>query len=140
MPIKVILADDSDVMRVAIKRLLEEERRIEVVGEAENFVKTIQMIADLKPDILLLDLYMAEDRNLRADLIKAQLGCVQTLAVSFANDNEAQQLSKSYGAVALLDKMKLYDEMVPAIMRCQPKRVGFEIKSQRPLNHRTQAA
>jgi DNA-binding NarL/FixJ family response regulator len=41
MPIRVLLADDSDVMRSAIRRILEEERRIEVVGEAATFAKTI---------------------------------------------------------------------------------------------------
>jgi DNA-binding NarL/FixJ family response regulator len=39
MPIKVLVADDSHVMRSAIRRILEEERRIQVVGEAETFAK-----------------------------------------------------------------------------------------------------
>jgi chemotaxis response regulator CheB len=73
MPVKVLLADDSDVMRAAIRRTLKEERRIEVVGEAETFAKTVQMIADLKPEVLLLDLHMAEKRNFRPELVKSQL-------------------------------------------------------------------
>jgi chemotaxis response regulator CheB len=125
MPVKVILADDSELMRSAIRRLLEQESHIEVVGEAENFAKTIQMVSDLKPDVLLLDLRMPDERHIPAELIKAQLHCVITLAISFANDTEAHELSESYGAVTLLDKMKLHSEIVPAIMRCQsepPKR------------------
>jgi chemotaxis response regulator CheB len=122
MPIKVLLADDSLVMRSAIRRILEEERRIEVVGEAETFAKTVQMIGDLKPEVLLLDLHMAEKRDFRPELVKSQLGCVCTLAVSFSNDDEARQLAESYGAVALLDKMKLFTDMIPAIMRCKSER------------------
>jgi chemotaxis response regulator CheB len=140
MPIKVMLADDSQLMRSAIRRLLKEEPSIDVVGEAENFARTIQMIGDLRPDVLLLDLRMPDERHLPADLIKAQLHCVQTLAVSFSNDSEAQELSESYGAVALLDKMKLYSEMVPAIINCQSKGSGFKTKSHPPLKHRTKAA
>lgn len=40
------------------------------------------------------------------------------LAVSFSNDDEARALAESYGAVGLLDKMKLYSELLPAISRC----------------------
>jgi len=98
------------------------------------------MVGDLKPDVLLLDLRMPDERHIPADLIKAQLHCVQTLAISFANDAEAHQLSESFGAMELLDKMKLYSEMVPAIMRCQSKKIAFETKSHRPLKQRTQAA
>jgi chemotaxis response regulator CheB len=122
MPIKVLLADDSHVMRSAIRRILEEERRIEVVGEAETFAKTVQMIGDLKPEVLLLDLHMAEKRDFQPELVKSQLGCVCTLAVSFSNDDEARQLAESYGAVALLDKMQLFTDMIPAIMRCKSER------------------
>ena len=122
MSIKVLLADDSHIMRSAIRKILEEERRIQVVGEAETFAKAVQLIADTKPNVLLLDLHMAEKREFTPDLVKSQLGCVCTLAVSFSNDDEARQLAESYGAVALLDKMKLFIEMIPAIMRCQSDR------------------
>jgi response regulator of citrate/malate metabolism len=93
-----------------------------VVGEAATFAKTIQMIGDLKPEVLLLDLHMAEKRAFQPELVKSQLACVCALAVSFSNDAEARQLAESYGAVALLDKMKLFDEMIPAIMRCKSER------------------
>ena len=122
MPIKVLVADDSHLMRSAIRRILEDEPRIVVVGEAATFAKTIQTIGDLKPEVLLLDLHMAEKRAFTPELVKSQLACVCTLAVSFSNDDEARQLAESYGAVALLDKMKLFTEMIPAIMRCQSDR------------------
>jgi hypothetical protein len=55
---------------------------------------------------------------LDAPLVKAQLGCVPyTIAISFANDEEAKSLAASYGAVALLDKMSLYSQLLPAILR-----------------------
>jgi DNA-binding NarL/FixJ family response regulator len=80
----------------------------------------MQMIADQKPDVLLLDLHMAEGRNFAPNFVKSQLVSVAcVLAVSFSNDDEAKDLAKSYGASALLDKMSLYDELVPAIMQCQ---------------------
>jgi hypothetical protein len=65
---------------------------------------------------------MAEKREFTPALVKAQLGCVCTLAVSFANDYEARELAKSYGAVTLLDKMELFAEMISSIMRCKSER------------------
>jgi chemotaxis response regulator CheB len=118
---KVLIADDSEVMRTAIRKTLEEERKLRIVGEAESFGQTVQMINDLKPDVLLLDLHLAEKRDFTPALVKAQLSTVCTLAVSFSNDEEAQALAESYGAVKLLDKMKLYTEMLPAINKCHPE-------------------
>lgn len=115
---KVLIADDSEIMRKAIRKMLEEEGALDVVGEASNFAKTVQLIADCKPDVLLLDLHLPEKRELTPELVKAQLRCVCTLAVSLSNDDEAKALAESYGAVSLLDKMTLYSEMIPAILQC----------------------
>jgi chemotaxis response regulator CheB len=117
---KVLIADDSDVMRTAIRKTLEEENQIEIVGEASSFAETMQKIGDLKPDVLLLDLSLPQKRDFSPALVKLQLGSVRTLAVSFANDSDSKVLAESYGAAVLLDKMKLYTEMLPAIRRCQP--------------------
>jgi hypothetical protein len=77
----------------------------------------MQMISDFKPEVLLLDLHLPEERHFTPDFIKSQLGSVpHTLAVSLSNDAEAKALAVSYGAESLLDKMKLYDQMIPAIV------------------------
>jgi DNA-binding NarL/FixJ family response regulator len=118
LPIKVLLADDSEIMREAIKKLLVDEPRIHIVGEAPCFGSAMQLVADAKPDILLLDLHLPQKRELPAPIVRAQLNCIKyTLAISFANDEEAKSLAASYGAAALLDKMSLYTELLPAIMQ-----------------------
>lgn len=122
---KVLIADDSDVMRTAIRKMLQAESNIDVVGEAATFAETVQMVSDFKPDVLLLDLHMPEKRNFPPSLVKAQLGTVRTVAVSLSNDNDAKALAKSYGATTLLDKMTLYTEMIPAIRRCHPEIANF---------------
>ena len=131
LPIKVLLADDSEIMREAIKKLLEDEPRIRIVGEASGFDTALQSVADAKPDILLLDLHLPQKRDLPASIVRSQLNCIKyTLAISFANDEEAKSLAASYGAAALLDKMSLYTELVPAIMRFAepPAGASFEME------------
>jgi len=99
MSIKVVIADDTDIMREAMRKVIGEEPRIEVVGEASSFGQTVQTIADFKPDVLLLDLHMAEKRDFTPALVKSQLGSVDhILAVSFSNDAEARDLAEAYGA------------------------------------------
>src|ERR1700730_11167824 len=118
LPIKVLLADDSEIMREAIKKLLVDEPRIHIVGEASCFATAMQLVADAKPDLLLLDLHLPQKRELPASVVRSQLNCIEyTLAISFANDEEAKSLAASYGAAALLDKMSLYTELLPAIMQ-----------------------
>jgi chemotaxis response regulator CheB len=117
--IKVLMADDSEMMRTAMLRLLQEAPEIQVVGEASDFAETIQMIADFKPKVLVLDLYMPERRALTPAFVKAHLESVDcTVAVSFSNDDEAEELATSYGVFALLDKMRLHSDLVPTIMQC----------------------
>lgn len=119
MSTKVLLADDADIIRKAIAALLNEEPSIELVGEALDFAQTVQMVADLKPEVLLLDLHLADKPQFPPELIKCQLANVPHLvAVSFANDEEALALAQSYGASVLLDKIHLYKELIPAIRNC----------------------
>jgi chemotaxis response regulator CheB len=119
MSIKVLLAEDTDLMRHAISKLITEEPRIELVREASNFGQAMQLIADFKPEVLLLDLHLAEKRDFTPALVKSQLASVENvLAVSFSNDAEAKALAESYGAKLLLDKMKLFNQLIPAILNC----------------------
>jgi DNA-binding NarL/FixJ family response regulator len=118
MPIKVLLADDSDIMREAVRKLLAEEPRIQIVGEVSTFDAVLQSVQDFKPDVLVLDLHMPQKRELPPQEVKARLNNVKfTVAISFANDEEAKSLAASYGAAALLDKMSLYSQLLPAIER-----------------------
>jgi DNA-binding NarL/FixJ family response regulator len=121
----VLIADDSEAMRTAIRKTLEERSNTNIVGEASTFADTRQKIVDLKPDVLLLDLMLdlrlPQKWACAPALVKAQLGTVCTLATSLSNETEAKALAQSYGAAALLDKMTLYTDMVPAIRRCHPE-------------------
>jgi len=118
MPIKVLLADDSDIMRDAVRKLLAEEPRIQIVGEASTFDAVVQSLQKFKPDVLVLDLHMPQRLELQPQDVKSRLNNVKfTVAISFANDEEAKSLAASYGAAALLDKMSLYSQLLPAIGR-----------------------
>ena len=56
--IRVVLVDDHPIVREGLRKLLELEDDIDVIGEAENGRQALEMIEDLHPDVLLLDLKM----------------------------------------------------------------------------------
>jgi DNA-binding NarL/FixJ family response regulator len=116
MLIKVLLADDSDIMRAAVGRLLQEDPRIKLVGEASTFVEALHMNADLTPAVLLMELRLPEKRDFNPAFVKAQLLSTAVIALSVTYDDEAKALAASYGALQLLDKMSLYSQLLPAVM------------------------
>lgn len=56
--IKVLLVDDHTLLRQGLRKLLELEHSIEVVGEAENGKEALEKAKELNPDVVLLDINM----------------------------------------------------------------------------------
>jgi DNA-binding NarL/FixJ family response regulator len=117
MPIKVLVADDSEIVRSALVRMLNADANLAVIGEAANFEETLKLVDVLKPDIVLLDLHMPGERNYLPQSVKLQVlenvGCI--LAISVWNDSEAKALAEQFGAKALIDKAHLFSELIPTI-------------------------
>ena len=58
--IKIVIADDHELVRSGIIRVLSVFKQIQVVGEAANGVEAVEMIEDLKPDVALIDILMPQ--------------------------------------------------------------------------------
>ncbi|MBI2806132.1 MAG: response regulator transcription factor [Planctomycetes bacterium] len=65
-PIRVLLADDHSLMRAGIRALLKELPGVEVVGEANNGQQALDLVEEMKPDIVLMDIMMPEMNGLDA--------------------------------------------------------------------------
>ena len=64
--IRLLIADDHAKYRAELRRLLQDEPDIAVNGEAQDEVETVRMAHKLKPDVILMDLEMAEDSSIQA--------------------------------------------------------------------------
>jgi len=117
LPITVLVADDKEVVLSSIRLLLRPNPEIRVVGETGSFQQTIQSALDLKPQVVVMDLHMPDESSVNPQEIKFLLDKLvsQLIAMSFWNDENTQVLARSFGAVTLLDKMRLVDELIPAI-------------------------
>ena len=65
-PTRIVIADDHPIFRDGLRRLLETEPDLKVVGEACDGAEAVKLAKQLKPDILLLDLAMPRDPGLEA--------------------------------------------------------------------------
>ena len=116
MCVKVFLADDTEIMRKAIRTLLSSRQDIAVIGEASNFRETIQKTAELHPDLIVFDAHLADENRITPTEVKSLLNGAKVLAISLSTDDETRELAASVGAVKLLDKLYLSDQLIPAIL------------------------
>jgi two-component system chemotaxis response regulator CheB len=58
--IRVLIVDDSEVIGSLLKKIIESDAQMTVVGVCANPLKADEMIAELKPDLLTMDIYMPE--------------------------------------------------------------------------------
>ncbi len=65
-PLRLVIADDHPIFRDGLRRLLEAEADLKVLGEASDGAEAVKLVRHLKPDILLLDLAMPKHPGLEA--------------------------------------------------------------------------
>jgi DNA-binding NarL/FixJ family response regulator len=117
MCVRVLVADDADIIRLGIKQLLRDRDDIAVIGEASNLPETIQKTAELLPDVVIIDLRMTASAN--GDLNPLTIGR-PTVAISFAVDETAKEQAERLGAAKFIDKMELATELVPTLLQFAP--------------------
>ena len=87
--IKAMLADDHVLVREGIKHLLEYDGSVEVIQEANNGVECIEKLADVNPDILLLDINMPDMNGIEVlEELKRREHPVKILILTVHNEIE----------------------------------------------------
>ena len=120
-PIRVLIADDHDLVRAGIRAILNQSPDIKVVGEAGDGRETLRLVEELDPDILLLDVSMPEMNGLEvaANLQRSRSRTRVLFLSMHANEHYAVQALK-LGASGYLLKRATTGELELAI-RCAQK-------------------
>ncbi len=114
--ISVLLAEDHVITREGIRRLLEAEKGLTVVGEAGDGEEAVQKAGELKPDVVIMDVAMPRLNGIEATRqIKLNNPRVAVLILSAYDDDEYVFALLKAGAAGYLLKSVSGDELTRAI-------------------------
>ncbi len=115
-PIKVLLVDDHDLAREGLRRVLDMEPDMQVVGEATDGEEVVDKVQCLLPDVILMDIKMPSINGIEATrLLKGSGLSVKVIVLSFIDEYLPQAIEA--GAEGYLTKDVKRDELVGAIRR-----------------------
>src|SRR3989338_1031039 len=114
--VKVLIADDQTLFREGIKDLLENEKIIEVVGEAADGQEVVRLAKKLKPDVILMDIKLPHLDGVSATRqIRRECPSTNVLILSGYEDEAHVMESIQAGANGYLSKMLPATELVNAL-------------------------
>jgi DNA-binding NarL/FixJ family response regulator len=116
MTIKIILADDHQIVRQGLRTLLDAEPDMKIVGEADNGRRTMGLAHELAPDVIIMDISMPDLNGIDATrqiLLKSPE--VKIIALSMHSDSLFVMNMFKSGALGYLLKDCALEELVKAI-------------------------
>ena len=114
--IRILLADDHTVIRLGLKLLLERQADFEVVGEAEDGRKAIQLAESLQPDVIVMDVAMPNLNGIEATRqITTALPKVAVVVLSMHSDESYVMRALKSGAKGYLLKDSAEADLIQAI-------------------------
>jgi two-component system chemotaxis response regulator CheB len=141
--IRVLIVDDSAFMRRAISSLLEDEHDINVIGQAKDGEDAVKQVADLKPDIVTMDIEMPKMDGLTALKIIMEKNPLPVIMLSSLTEEGAKATldALDYGAADYIPKnlsnvslniIKIKDDLISKIRAITANKIIYGAKSVRP--------
>ncbi len=116
MAIKVLIADDHQIVRQGLRTLLEKEPDLEVVAEAENGRSTVRLVREKHPEVVIMDVAMPDLNGIEATRqIISEMPKVKVIALSMYADRRFVSNMLKAGASGYLLKDCASEELVRAI-------------------------
>jgi DNA-binding NarL/FixJ family response regulator len=114
---RVVIADDQTLFRTGLARLLDEDSRVKVVGQAADGAEAVALALKLKPDVVLMDLKMPNVDGIEAtrQLVAADPSINVLILTTFEADNYVIQALKA-GARGYVLKDSLASAIVSSIV------------------------
>ncbi len=117
-PIRVLIVDDIAETRENIKRVLQFESDIEVVGAATGGREAIQMATELQPDVVIMDINMPDMDGITAtEEIRRRLPFTQIVILSVQGDPNYMRRAMLAGARDFLTKPPVLEDLIGAVRR-----------------------
>jgi two-component system, NarL family, nitrate/nitrite response regulator NarL len=125
--IRVILVDDHGIVREGIRMVLENDDEIDVVGEAEDIASALTIMADLSPDLVLLDIDLGHQSSLDhlEQMVEASPQS-RILMLTGLNDEEANKRAMLGGAHGLVLKNRASATLLTAVKKVHAGEIWFD--------------
>ncbi|MHC5035262.1 MAG: response regulator transcription factor, partial [Planctomycetota bacterium] len=124
MAIRILLADDHQILREGLRALLCNEKDMEVVGEADNGRSAVELAAELAPDVVVMDVAMPDLNGVEATRQITQFAPgTKVIALSMHSDKRFVQEMLLAGALGYVRKGSSISELARAIHNVVKDRV-----------------
>ena len=123
---KIIIVDDSDMLRERIKESLKDIKEVEIVGEAKNGIEAIKIIKEKNPDFVLMDIRMPELNGIEVLKKMKETGSKSKVCI-FTNYPYSQYKEKcmAEGADYYFDKNTDFQEIKNLIAQLANEQTGL---------------
>jgi len=156
-PIRVLLADDHEMVREALARILEESGRVSIIGQTDDGIRLVEMARNAPPDVIVLDytlpghdapqvirmllqavpelrvLVLTVHENIHYAVRVLETGAHGYLIKSAAVDELVGAIERVHNGGIYLSS-KISDDVVEHMRRPKRERVGLESLSQREFD------
>ncbi|MFJ9844372.1 response regulator [Kitasatospora sp. NPDC101155] len=114
--IRVVLADDQPLVRAALEMVITETADVEVVGEAGDGAEAVRLAAELRPDVVVMDIRMPGTDGIEATRqVTAAGGPTRVVVLTTFDEDEHVYAALSAGASGFLVKDMALDDILAAV-------------------------
>lgn len=114
--IRVVLVDDHNLVRAGLRVLIEQQRTLHVVGEAETSAAALDLVAREQPDVVVLDLDLGGESGVELiPELRAVTNHARILVLTGLVHAEQHQQAIRLGAIGLVQKAQAFDVLIHAI-------------------------
>jgi two-component system response regulator NreC len=116
--LRILIADDNDTFRSDLRSFLESQRNIDVVGEAGNGIRAINLAQSLRPDLILMDISMPGIAGPEAvQVIKRISPDSKIVFVTIHEEGIFKEIAHQMNLDGLIPKRTLKENLPPVLDR-----------------------
>ena len=116
--IRILIADDHTLVRRGLRAILDHMENVEVVGEAKDGIEAVDLVKELVPDIVVMDVSMPRLDGIGATNRIQELNIsTHVVVLSMYDDPDLVQKALQTGAEGYLVKRSVSEELLPAIQQ-----------------------